>query len=213
MYTAIASATSDNAQIAAASFRYGIHCSNTAADEESEFPMPITVVFQDEDTLSCARGLCERLITGFGVQSFRASEWWSPTLDVQTIYDLALTDAAQSNILMLALRSNESISARLSSLVTTWTGQRTRGGSALTALFVAAEDECPLVIPIDKYFREVAELKGLDYFSYSHRTKISPARATAPPCASAFSHPVAPVTSRASAFRERNTYHHGSRHE
>lgn len=170
--------------------------------------MPITVVFQDEDTLSCARGLCERLTASFGVPSFRASEWWSPTLDVQRIYDLALMDATQSNILMLALRSNEPISARLSSLVATWVAQRTRGGSALTALFVTAEDECPLVIPADKYFREVAECAGLDYFSYSHRTKTSPTRAAATPRASAFSHPVAPVTGRASAFREMKTYRH-----
>jgi len=69
------------------------------------------------------------------------------------------------------------------------------------------------VIQADKYFREVAELTGLDYFSYSHRRKDSPERSAATPPASALSHPVAPVTSRDSAFRELKTYRSVGFHE
>lgn len=213
MNEAIALKTLADSVSVTAGFLPGINYPNATTNEEVAPLTPVTVMFQDETTLGCARNLCSRLLRRFGVRSFQATEWWSATLGVRTFFDLAMTNAVASNILLLALHGHEPLSAGLAAWVRTWACRRAGEDATLVALFVADPGESLPVIPADKFFRHVTRLKGLEYFSYTPRAEICLERVAAAPRAAALSHLFTTATGGAASLGPGMIYHRGGLNE
>jgi len=166
----------DDSDADAHSFSPVIHYLTAAPGDEAAPQTPITVLFHDEHTLESARSLCGKLFKIFGTDSFHTSEWWASTLGIRTFYDMAMTDATRSEIVILALRSTDPLPEAVSRWIQSWTKSRAEHGGALVALFVSHPDDPPHGISADKQLRRMARAAGLDYFAHHpEQTHVQPA--------------------------------------
>jgi len=126
----------------------------------------VVVVFEDAATRQQAVEVCDHLVKRFWTDFELAVSWWScAMLEQPVLASDALQKAAEADLLIFALGTEEGLPMPVQEWIETWLSMRGERDGALVDLLVKEVEAGEAPAERHGYLRQVAHRGGMDYLT------------------------------------------------
>lgn len=130
---------------------------------EAEYLLKVAVVYQDNSTRRWARQVCDRVRDLVGEDAARCRTWSLDELLTPERLAQAAAEAAQADVIVVALHAEEDLPPALHSWVEAWLPHRLQVAGALVALLGPSEAAGAEQDHVRQYLHAIACQGGLDF--------------------------------------------------
>jgi hypothetical protein len=151
--------------------------------QSNQYALNIVVIHEDAATYWEARGIVKEIQSQMRLMADVEQSFWDFTmLTVPDLQRIALAEAAQAHLIIVAAESGDSLPSHVKLWLGMWCGQNQSEPAALLALIRDNDDSLGVYCPIPQYLKQVAELNQTEFFwpyqqpftqSWVHRSELT----------------------------------------